>query len=75
MSKRRGEAGTVLLRVVVNTRGTPDSVEVARSSGHPRLDRAATDAVRKWRFVPARQGDRAMTAAVLVPISFELKPS
>lgn len=74
-AKRLGETGTVMLRVLVNPLGRPDSVEVERSSGYSRLDRAALDAVRKWKFVPAKQGDQAVAAWVLVPLNFELTTS
>jgi protein TonB len=47
-------------------------VEIRTSSGVERLDRAALDAVRRWRFVPARQGDTPVDAWVLVPIRFSL---
>lgn len=72
MSKRRGETGRVLLRVMVEADGLPSKVEVRRSSGFPRLDEAALDAVRKWKFVPARRGDEAVAGAVDVPIDFTL---
>jgi len=74
-SKRLGETGTVLLRVLVDEQGKSQSIEIQTSSGFSRLDRAALDAVRKWKFVPAKQGDRAISAAVLVPLTFELKNS
>lgn len=74
-SKRLGETGTVTLRVRVDANGRPESVEIAQSSGHSRLDRAARDAVRRWTFVPARQGEHAIAASVLVPLNFALTPS
>jgi protein TonB len=72
ISRRLGEAGTVLLRVRVTAQGASERVQVARSSGFPRLDQAASEAVRSWRFVPARRGEEAVTAEVLVPIVFRL---
>jgi protein TonB len=72
IARRTGEQGRVLLRVLVSTAGTAESVEVRTTSGSPRLDHAAQETVRHWRFVPARQGDRAVAAWVLVPISFTL---
>jgi len=49
-------------------------VLVSRSSGHAELDAAALDVVKKrWRFVPAKQGDRAIVGWVIVPLEFELK--
>jgi protein TonB len=72
-SKRQGEEGMVMLRVRVNADGLPASVEIEKSCGYRRLDMAALDAVRRWKFVPARQGDQAVAATVLVPLNFELK--
>jgi protein TonB len=65
--------GTVRLRVLVTAQGTVDHVEVQTTSGSPVLDRSALDAVRRWRFVPARHGDAAVPAWVVVPIVFTLE--
>ncbi|WP_197703244.1 energy transducer TonB [Sulfurifustis variabilis] len=73
LARRLGEEGRVLLRVRVRPDGTSADIAISRSSGFARLDRAALEAVRKWRFVPARQGDVPVTASVLVPISFTLE--
>jgi len=73
-SIRLREQGTVMLRVLVNPQGAADSVMVEQSSGHARLDEAAVSVVKKrWRFVPAKKGDVAVPAWVLIPLSFELK--
>ena len=53
---RRRQQGTVRLVVHVSTEGIPILVELAGSSGHPSLDRAAVDAVGRWRFRPAVGG-------------------
>lgn len=74
-SKRFGETGIVTLRVQVSAQGRAESVEIAQSSGFARLDRAALDAVRRWKFIPAKQGDQPVAAVVLVPLNFELTPS
>jgi protein TonB len=73
LSRRRREQGRVLLQVRVDDRGLPEQVEVQQGSGHARLDQAALDAVRRWRFVPARRGDAAISASVLVPILFQME--
>jgi protein TonB len=72
LSRRAGEQGKLYLRVVVNTQGLVDAIEVSRSSGFSRLDSAALDAVRKWKFNPGRQGSRVVVASVIVPVSFSL---
>jgi protein TonB len=73
LARRLGEQGKVVLRVLVNSSGTPDRVELRTSSGSRLLDAAALEAVRHWRFVPARQGDQPVAAWVLIPITFTLE--
>jgi protein TonB len=70
-SRRLKEEGTVLLLVRVSVEGTPLSVEVRNSSGFERLDEAGLQAVRQWRFVPAKRGGENVAASVLVPIQFK----
>lgn len=71
-AKRRGEQGVVLLRVRVGSNGLPQQVDIARSSGSFRLDRAAREAVLRWRFRPVQIDGRAIPAEGLVPIAFHL---
>ena len=73
LSRRMSEQGKVMLRVLVNAKGTADRIELKSSSGSSRLDDAALEAVKRWRFVPARQGDQPVAAWVLIPIAFTLK--
>lgn len=73
VSRRLGEEGRVLLRVHVTAEGGASQVEVRESSGYERLDRVARETVLRWRFVPARQGDKGVAAWVLVPISFSIR--
>ena len=73
LSRRMGEEGRVLLRVLVSPQGAPMEIILKQSSGFPRLDTAANEAVAKWRFVPAKRGDEAVEAWVIVPISFSLQ--
>lgn len=71
-SRRKGEEGRVLLKVLVTAKGGPGQVEVESSSGYKRLDEAAINAVQNWRFIPARKGAEALSAYVLVPVKFSL---
>jgi len=72
LSRRTGEQGRVILRVHVTPGGTVDDIQVRTSSGHARLDDSALETVKRWKFVPARQGAQPIAAWVLVPISFGL---
>ena len=71
-SRRAGEEGTVKLRILVDERGMPRDVQLAQGSGFARLDQAAMDAVRKWRFAAATNGSQAVTAWTNVAVTFRL---
>lgn len=73
LSRRMSEEGKVILRVSVNPQGTADSVELKTSSGSTRLDEAAVNTVKRWKFIPAKRGDSAVQSWVLVPIIFKLE--
>ena len=73
LSRRMGEEGKVILRVLVNPQGAAESVEIRTSSGSQRLDDAAVNTVKHWKFIPAKRGDTAVQSAVLVPIIFKLE--
>ncbi len=71
MSLRLGEQGTVVLTVMVKSDGSAGDVEVKSSSGFTRLDRAAADAVKTWRFNPATVDGKAVDKSYEVPITFK----
>jgi len=71
--RRLGIQGTTLLRVQILSDGSIGDVLVEQSAGHPDLDRAAADAVRAWRFEPARRGKDPVAMWVLLPVEFRLR--
>ena|SRR2546422_7744529 len=71
-ARTEGWEGTVLLRVLVDEDGRPKSVEINRSSGFESLDHAAVETVKRWRFSPARHGERRMESWAKIPIVFRL---
>ncbi|RKQ61943.1 outer membrane transport energization protein TonB [Vogesella indigofera] len=72
LSIELGEAGAVGLRVAVSADGRAQEVSIARSSGFPRLDRAALQAVRNWRFRPATRGNEAIPYTYVFNVDFDL---
>ena len=72
LARRNGEEGTVLLRVLVTREGRAARLELDKTSGFPLLDSAALEAVKEWRFVPARKGTESVEDWVRVPIVFRL---
>ena len=72
-SRRLGEEGRVLLKVLVSSKGDADTVQLEDSSGFERLDTAAIQAVKKWRFIPAKRNNQSISGYVLVPVKFSLE--
>ena len=72
-ARRNGVQGTVMLKVVVARDGLPARVELEKSSGSMHLDSAALEAVKAWRFVPARRGNEPVEGIVTFPIVFRLE--
>jgi protein TonB len=62
--------GVVILEAVIDAKGSVTSVSVLRSI--PLLDQAAVDAVRQWRFTPARLNDQAVPVVMTVTVNFQL---
>jgi protein TonB len=72
-SRRLREQGTVVLSLTLGTDGRVSSISIAHSSGHPRLDNAARDAVRQWRWSPVMRGGEAVIVKGVVEIPFVLQ--
>ena len=72
VARQQGWEGTAILRVEVRADGHTAAVKIVQSSGHRVLDEAAIEAVRAWKFQPARADGLATSAWVEVPISFRL---
>lgn len=72
LSRRMGEQGKVILRILVNEKGLPDQVLVQTSSGSPRLDEAGRQAALRALFKPYLEDGRAVAVFVIVPLNFQL---
>jgi len=72
-SRRRKEEGTVVLLLTVGPDGAVADIRVSRSSGFERLDKAALEAVRKWRWSPTLRNGVAVPVRGFVEIPFVLK--
>ncbi|GAO22001.1 TonB family protein [Alicycliphilus sp. B1] len=73
VSKRLGEQGKIVLRVLIGTDGLPQKIEIKQSSGYERLDRQAVDTVSRWRFVPGTRNGVPEAMWYLQPINFVLQ--
>ena len=71
-ARAQGHQGRVVLSVWVSSEGRADELAVLQSSGYPNLDRAAVEAVQRWRFRPARRGGVEAGSLLFVPVVFRL---
>lgn len=72
LSRRMGEEGRAILRVLVSAQGMPERAEIRASSGSARLDEAAREAVMRAQFRPHIDNGQAVAVFVIVPIRFQL---
>jgi periplasmic protein TonB len=72
-ARRQGITGTTTLLFEVLQNGRVGEVRVESSAGHPDLDQAAAEAIRKWRFEPARRGNQAVAVWLRMPVKFVLR--
>jgi len=72
-SRRLGEQGRVMLRVVVGVDGQVREVILLRSSGFPRLDQAALTRLRRGPFSPALRAGKAVESVFNLGVPFSLQ--
>ena len=66
-----GQHGTVVITVHVSPVGTAAGVDVVSSSGYVLLDRAAREAVLRWRFLPAVKGGEPVASDITMGFIFD----
>ena len=73
VSRRLNEQGKVLVRVLIGVDGAAKDAEIRQGSGYDRLDKAALETVKRWRYVPGKRGGVAEAMWFTVPINFVLE--
>ena len=74
-SRENGEQGAVMLYACITDHGKVERLDLAKSSGHPALDRSALNTVRHWSFRPAQESGKAIPMCYRLPIRFLLSSS
>jgi len=75
IARMKGYEGMVLLAVEVLTDGRAGRIRIKKSSGYALLDQSALNAVRDWRFEPARKSSTPLAMTVDIPVRFSLAES
>lgn len=72
-SKRSGEQGEVVVKLIIDETGSVEDVALMRSSSFPRLDRAASEIGRRYRFKPFLVNGSPQRISTNLLIKFNLK--
>lgn len=72
ISRRLGETGVVMLRVLISEKGLPEQATVQQSSGSGKLDEAGRVAAMRSLFKPYVEDGKPVAVYVIVPINFQL---
>ncbi|TWO72664.1 energy transducer TonB [Caenimonas sedimenti] len=73
VSKRLGEQGTVIVRVLIGADGLPRNAELKKSSGFDRLDKSALEYVMKCRYKPGTVNGVPQAMWKDAPVAFVLE--
>jgi len=72
--KREGVSGVVAVVIVIDEKGAIISSTIGKSS-HPDFERPALDAVKNWKFKPAKKDGASVKVKVTVPLRFNVEES
>ena len=61
--------GSVMFESVITSRGAPTALRVVKSLAED-VDRAALDAVKQWRFDPAKKDGKPVAVRVTIEVAF-----
>jgi protein TonB len=70
--KREGVSGVVAVQIIIDETGVVSSSSILKSS-HPDFEKPALDAVRNWKFKPAKKDGAAVKVKVTVPLRFNVE--
>ncbi len=71
ISQMRGEKGIAVLRIHIDSKGDTSEISFTQSTGFPKLDECAKQAVAKSKYYPALQSGIPVSSTRLVKIVFE----
>jgi protein TonB len=72
-SKRSGEQGEVVVRLIIDETGSVEDIALLKSSTFPRLDRAASEIGRRYRFKPFLVNGSPTRISTNLLIKFNIK--
>jgi len=73
LAREAGIEGKVYVKAFINNRGIVTAVKILKGIPNTGLDEAAVTAIKKTRFRPAKQRERAVGVWISIPVNFRLK--
>ena len=73
IAQEAGIEGTVVVQVFVDKKGRVQDTLILKGIPNTGLDEAAVTAIKKTRFRPAKQRERAVGVWISIPVNFRLK--
>jgi len=73
IAQEAGIEGTVVVQVFIDKKGRVQDTIILKGIPNTGLDEAALKAIRKTRFRPAKQRERAVGVWISIPVNFRLK--
>lgn len=69
----QGWEGDFIIAIEILKEGNVGRFYVMKSTGHEVLDKAATEAVRTWKFQPALKKGKAVVTCIQIPVRFQIR--
>jgi len=73
IAQEAGIEGTVVVQAFIDDKGRVKETLILKGVPNTGLDEAAMEAIRKTRFKPAKQRERAVGVWISIPVNFRLK--
>lgn len=70
--KSEGVSGLVAVQIVIDEKGEVVDAKATKSS-HPDFEKPALDAIKKWKFKPAKKDGKEVKVRVTIPFRFNLE--
>ncbi len=69
--RRDGTSGIVMVSCLIDDKGNVQETKIEKTS-HDAFGQPAVDAVKRWKFKPARRDGAAVSVRVTIPIKFSV---
>ena len=70
IARKKGWEGRVLIQAEIDREGNVSEIKVLESSGFMVLDNASLETLKKWKFTPAKIGNKFVDDTVNIPVKF-----